>query len=211
MVSRVKSRDILSKPDDYDDEPVKAKQEQSEGRRGLLNWTFTPPPDVSAAEVGKRPQAVPEPEPEEAEEPVAVLEPAPQAVAPVETAPPQEPEQAAEPVVMSVTPAAVPAAPAGDVRQAVTAQPVPSSSNGKVTIDICTARSLQNEAWGDPGISDKKYSSIASKEYTEISKAMAAGGSPEHLREELVHLASVCIAWADAIDKRLASQEENAA
>jgi hypothetical protein len=80
-----------------------------------------------------------------------------------------------------------------------------------VTIDICTARSLQNETWGDPRLPDKKYGSIVGKEYTEVSKAVANGASPDHLREELVHLASVCIAWADAIDKRAAARKMQAA
>ena len=73
---------------------------------------------------------------------------------------------------------------------------------GRVTVDICVSKALKDGSGGDARISDKKYNSIASKEYTEVSKAFANGSSPEYLREELTHLAAVCLAWADAIEKR---------
>jgi hypothetical protein len=210
MISRVKARDIKAPAS-----PVEESEEapaRRDGHRSLVNWTFTPPPDVSADEVkphGKKAHAE-----EKAAKPAEEVSPLKLVVEDIELPPVKEQLQPVAVIAVSGPPAAAPAPrpqPQPIAQPPVTAQPAAAAVTGKVTIDICTARSLQNEAWGDPNIPDKKYNSIASKEYTEVSKAMANGASPEHLREELVHLASVCIAWADAIDKRLASQEENAA
>ncbi len=67
---------------------------------------------------------------------------------------------------------------------------------------------VQQAAFGDPRVSDRKFSKAASQEYTEVSKVFAAGNSPEKLREELLHLASVCLAWANSIEMREAERSQ---
>lgn len=133
-------------------------------RNGMVNWTFTPPPDVSAEEVqsGQAPGA-----------PVQAARPAPQPAS-------------AHPVREQRT----------DVREL---------HGAHIPVDSARFEALMSESAGSEKISDKKYNSIASKEYTEVSKAYASGNSHGTLHDELLHLASVCMAWADAIEKRMAS------
>lgn len=120
----------------------------------MLNWTFTPPPDVSAAEVQS-------------------------GVAP--TVPVESKSQAA---------------PTMDFREV---------HGTKIAVESARFEALRSDSAGGGDISDKKYNSIASKEYTEVSKAFASRNSQGTLHDELLHLATVCMAWADAIEKRMAS------
>lgn len=123
-------------------------------RQGMVNWTFTPPPDVSAAEVqsGATPNA------------------------PVEKIAPPQPKV--------------------DFREV---------HGTKIAVETARFEALRTDSAGGEEISDKKYNSIASKEYTEVSKAYASRNSQGTLHDELLHLATVCMAWADAIEKRMAS------
>ena len=118
----------------------------------LVDWTFTPPPDVTPAELEASGQQVP--------------------------------ETATQP-------------PANGTSVRAT-----ESDSGRMMVEICVNKALKDMSTGDPRVSDKKYNSIASKEYTEVNKAFTTGSSPEYLREELTHLAAVCLAWAEAIEKR---------
>ncbi len=86
-----------------------------------------------------------------------------------------------------------------------------NEDSGQLTMEIRVSKALKEASVGDPRISNKKYNSIASKEYTEVNKAFTTGNSPEYLREELTHLAAVCLAWADAIEKRQKSEGTRAA
>ena len=162
---------------------VPAQQNQAEQQSRLVDWTFTPPPDVT---------------PEELRSSGAVVPVTPAASKRVEDDNRIDPEWAG-PAIKSM-PAAVDA----HKRDALSQDP----DTGRVTVEICVSKALRDSTNGDSRISDKKYNSIASKEYTEVSKAFAAGNSTDNLREELTHLAAVCLAWADAIKKRQSSGSE---
>lgn len=141
------------------------EEEPSRDDSLLVDWTFSPPPDVTPEELRSVGGAVP-----------ASLAKAPEA-----------------PVAETARTSAK-----TDGGSGISSDP----GTGRVSVDICVSKALKDLSSGDPRISDKKYNSIASKEYTEVSKAFAIGNSPEFLREELTHLAAVCLAWADAIEKR---------
>lgn len=159
-----------------------ATPEDSNRDDGLLvDWTFTPPPDVTPEEVRSSSGA--------------------QVATEVQTTNAVDPEWAA-PAAKS-GPATVESESARGIVQ--------DPGTGRITVEICVSKALKDSSAGDPRVSDKKYNSIASKEYTEVSKAFAAGSSSEHLSEELTHLAAVCLAWAEAIAKRQATETENIA
>lgn len=146
---------------------INSESEDSRDDSLLVDWTFTPPPDVTPAELkasGQKP----------------VSEPAQQRNG-------MDPEYAPQPAQQN------------------------DPGSERVVVEICVSKGLKEGSIGDPRVSDKKYNSIASKEYTEVSKVFAAGNSPDSLREELTHLAAVCLAWADAIQKRQADKGANAA
>ncbi len=157
--------------------PGKPSESPARGENGLLvDWSFTPPPDVTPEELrasGQQP----------------AIKPAPSAGTEAKPARKIDPE-------LSEPAAVTPKQPVGK-----------NLDSGKVSVEICVSKALKDSASGDASVSDKKYNSIASKEYTEVSKAFASGNSPDNLREELTHLAAVCIAWADAIEKRKAQKK----
>lgn len=183
--------------------------EQEDG--SLVNWTFTPPPDITPEELKASGQQVPQ-----AAEPEERPQPAPPVVAkaPVAEAPVEAPAQKLKaPEVSAPKKSAVPASPASPVgkvdselkppAQFKPNEPVKQSAEkSAITMEVGIPKAVREAAVGDPRVSDKKYNKVASKEYTEVSKAFAAGNSPDTLREELIHLAAVCLAWADAIEKR---------
>ena len=166
----------------------------------LVDWTFSPPPDVTPEEVRASSQEDDEDDVQQDDD-LAVAEP--------------ESIQAKRNVAqIAEKPAVQTKAPDTELVAAETVKPSSVTSGGtesRMTVDICVSKALKDSAVGNPKVSDKKYNSIASKEYTEVSKAFATGNSHEHLREELTHLAAVCLAWADAIAKRQASDAEEQA
>ena len=180
--------------------PVGSKRKVDDDDDGVLvDWTFSPPPDVTPDEV--RASSQPGASGEQDDDQSAV-EPAP-VQAGIEEAPVAE--EKSSPVAVNYT-------------EHASEQPIADDSvdradtESRLNVDICVSKALQDSAIGNPKVSDKKYNSIASKEYTEVSKAFANGNSQEHLREELTHLAAVCLAWADAIEKRQTlDMEEKAA
>jgi hypothetical protein len=179
MISRLKARDIAPRSDqmqEFSPAPQAQPEPQAEAKRqGMVNWTFTPPPDISANEVksGMAPKAP------------AWAAHQPHAAQQVERA-------AAHPA----EPDAFDPAPPVSIREV---------HGTKIAVETSRFDALRAESTGSEKISDKKYNSIASKEYTEISKAYASGNSQGTLHDELLHLAAVCMAWADAIEKRMAS------
>ena len=174
--------------------------EESSADDKLLDWSFTPPPDVTPSEVKA------ESSPETVSEPVepAPVEPIRSEVEPVRPSAPKiqelsasaAPAQQVRPTRVASEQVSKPAAKVED------RQPASSTGNSGLILEIGVSKALKDVTAGDPRVSDKKYNSVASKEFTEVNKAFTLGNSPEHLREELLHLAAVCLAWADAIEKR---------
>ena len=163
--------------------PLKSQPAEPKDESRLVDWTFTPPPDVT---------------PEELRSSASTLAVQPAVVTQTEDSNKVDPEWAGP--AKTARTAKASAQNDGGISQ--------DPGTGRVTVDICVSKALRDSSGGDARIPDKKYNSIASKEYTEVSKAYANGNSPESLREELTHLAAVCLAWADAIEKRQSSSTE---
>ncbi len=179
-------------------EPVK-----SEADSALVDWTFTPPPDVTPEELKASGFKAPEaPTPEE--EPVAEVQS--EAPTPKPVAAPMPKATAKKPVQVDPE-LSQPAA----KQQAKPATPPAKTGTEKrsMTVEIGISKALKDVTIGDPRVPDKKYNKVASQEYTEVSKAYSVG-SPDKLHEELIHLAAVCLAWADAIEKRRAGESKAA-
>lgn len=195
----------IAEPEERVIEPVPAMQQSESEPEGdvdengvLVDWTFSPPPDVTPEEVHASSQDAIQAEAEQLESPAEPELTRTEVTNPVIST---ETDRQEKPVSVQPTPE----------QPETTVSTIAGDADSRMTVDICVSKALKDSAVGNPKVSDKKYNSIASKEYTEVSKAFASGNSQEHLREELTHLAAVCLAWADAIGKRQASDAEEQA
>jgi hypothetical protein len=79
--------------------------------------------------------------------------------------------------------------------------------------DVHFERHRQDEKWGEQNHTDSLWSHILGEEYGEACRAVNevvwGGLSTAHLREELIQVAAVAVAWIECIDRRAnGSQEE---
>lgn len=83
----------------------------------------------------------------------------------------------------------------------------PIFKQGNIFIDIIEERLRQDRKWGDQsGNLNVIWSTVLTEEVGEVAKAVLEldfehGGTIEELREELVQVCAVGVAWIEAIDK----------
>lgn len=165
----------------------------------LVNWTFTPPPDITPEELRASGQKAPEGV--APAKPAAIKDSAEPLVAKADK--PATTEAKKTPQTPSVSEFSQIDPELATPSSRKPNQPVnKDTGSNSMTVEIGISKALKEVTIGDPRVPDKKYNKVASAEYTEVSKAFAAGNSPDTLHEELIHLAAVCLAWADAIEKR---------
>lgn len=63
-------------------------------------------------------------------------------------------------------------------------------------------RDRQEAKWGQQNHGDHKWSDILVEEVGEVSKSLNEGDPEEHLVEELIQVAAVCVSWVEAIRRR---------
>jgi len=73
-----------------------------------------------------------------------------------------------------------------------------------VVNDVIAERARQDRKWGGwPGVDrvDERYTAVLGEEFGEVCKALMENGelSPE-MREELIQVAAVAVAWVEQID-----------
>jgi len=90
-----------------------------------------------------------------------------------------------------------------------------SERQGQVLLDLAAERDRQDQTWGDQ--SDHPPSlwlAMLLEEVEEVAEAILAefvanrtgGRAHKHLREELVHVAAVAVAWVEGLDRRAAGE-----
>ena len=78
----------------------------------------------------------------------------------------------------------------------------------EVFTDVAEERAAQEDKWGIQDHDDLTWLAILSEEVGEASQEIltaqfgAAGNGHGDLREEVVHVAAVALAWIEAIDRR---------
>ena len=77
-------------------------------------------------------------------------------------------------------------------------------STATVLWAITDERDRQDNIWGQQDGDDKTWLPILAEEFGEVARAMLQqdGEASGNLREELVQVAAVCVAWVEAIDRR---------
>ena len=70
--------------------------------------------------------------------------------------------------------------------------------------DVAFERMRQDERWGEQNHEDFVWGAILGEEVGEVSRAMLEDrfGAGSNLRDELVQVAAVAIAWIECIDRR---------
>ncbi|MGN6484740.1 MAG: MazG-like family protein [Thermomicrobiales bacterium] len=70
--------------------------------------------------------------------------------------------------------------------------------------DVAFERMRQDERWGEQNHEDFVWGAILGEEVGEVSRAMLEDrfGAGGNLRDELVQVAAVAIAWIECIDRR---------
>jgi len=67
-------------------------------------------------------------------------------------------------------------------------------------IEIEKERVRQDEKWGEQNHSDLKMYAILGEEFGEVGKAIL---EDTDLKNELIQVASVCMMWLEAIERRI--------
>lgn len=88
-----------------------------------------------------------------------------------------------------------------------------SVTTDRVLQEVLAERVRQDEKWGEQNGHDFEWVSIMTEEVGEAAqaaneanfKSSKTRGDYAHLREELVQVAAVAVAWIEAIDRRRAS------
>jgi NTP pyrophosphatase (non-canonical NTP hydrolase) len=75
-------------------------------------------------------------------------------------------------------------------------------SRHRILQDILAERLRQLRKWGDQSHTDDRWAVIEGEEFGEVCRAIFEGDNIEHLREELVQVAAVAVAWIEDIDAR---------
>lgn len=70
--------------------------------------------------------------------------------------------------------------------------------------EVATERARQDERWGEQNHEDLIWGAILGEEMGEVSRAMLEDrfGDGGNLREELLQVAAVAVAWVECIDRR---------
>lgn len=63
-------------------------------------------------------------------------------------------------------------------------------------------RAKQDEKWGVRDQSDEKWLPILMEELGEVARCMLEGNTHSHLRDELVQVAAVAVAWLECKDRK---------
>lgn len=72
--------------------------------------------------------------------------------------------------------------------------------------EVAEERTRQDGKWGEQNHIDFVWAAILGEEVGEVSEAVLeqtfSGAPPKHVRDELVQVAAVAVAWVEAIDRR---------
>jgi len=68
--------------------------------------------------------------------------------------------------------------------------------------DILSERREQDEKWGEQNHDDLYWFAILTEEIGELAKEIIEGKSVPHLREELIQVAAVSLAWLECLNRR---------
>ena len=62
-------------------------------------------------------------------------------------------------------------------------------------------RNAQDAKWGEQNHPNLLWLGILGEEFGEVSKALIEGDPIDHVREELVQVAAVCVAWLECLER----------
>ncbi len=72
----------------------------------------------------------------------------------------------------------------------------------RILMAISAERAKQDGKWGEQNHLNLYWLGILGEEFGEVAKALIEDDPTDHVREELVQVAAVCVAWLECLHRR---------